>query len=924
MLDLGVHAQDGDRRTQIEDAYRLAIELERRRCREDFGFFAKRAWHTIEPATHYVHGPHIEAIVDHLTACLPRVRYEERSTLFGQKTKVRVVEPGQIRKLLINMPPRHMKSTLVSVLWPAWVWTFRPDIRWLYTSYALSLSIRDTMKMRAVITSPWYQALFSDSFRLQADQNEKSKFFNNAMGYRVVGSPDAGVTGEGGDVVVCFPWETLVQTEVGPLPIGQIVDGRLPVRVWSYDRSTGASRLSPISGWHSNPGSPLVRVSTPGGSFRCTPDHRILTRRGWVEARQLGPLDVLPRASVPDSCDHGLVDSQLACDGSIGLAGAQHLLDVLLGDFGLRVLGSDFLVRSLSLKRFVLPTSSASDSGDVPLSNSQSLGQLESSLRSLQDSLHILVRQFGIRGLASCLDPLGSDGILDVVASGPVCEVFDSVVQRVSVKVSRVLSCLPLPDECFCDELVNEALERLSVLAQVDAPVPAVCIQFKRPSWYPHRRSAPFDDSRNASCVSVTGDHVEPLESCDVSPLFVSGFGHCDTSYCLTVEPDHNFILCVGGDNIVVSNCDDPHNVRDADSEIKREATNTWWFEAMSTRLNDAATGSFIVTMQRVHEKDLAARCRDAGYVHLNLPARYDSRRHCVTCLGWEDWRKDEGDLLWPERFPAAVMAELVRALGDYGVASQLDQDPKPRGGAFIKREWFKRIPGSAVRFLPALSWGRAWDLALQKDGDGVASIEYASDGDTIYLRRGLYWHEDLTLTLARVEEVSRAERNRAVFESIGTTKTAGEQAEKRARGHCVTALVTEKDDKVSMAIPWIARAQAGKVIFIEETIEDAPVLEFNNGPWIEHFLDKFCGWKPDPKLSQADDEIDCISIAHKQWGGDVPLDQVLAPMGTVSALTTDIPAAFSSGYEDDFSADDDEDSDGLGILRGGYTGGML
>ena len=102
------------------------------------------------------------------------------TTLFGQKTKVRVVEPGQIRKLLINMPPRHMKSTLVSVLWPAWVWTFRPDIRWLYTSYALSLSIRDTMKMRAVITSPWYQALFSDSFRLQADQNEKSKFFNNA------------------------------------------------------------------------------------------------------------------------------------------------------------------------------------------------------------------------------------------------------------------------------------------------------------------------------------------------------------------------------------------------------------------------------------------------------------------------------------------------------------------------------------------------------------------------------------------------------------------------------------------------------------------------------------------------------------------------------------------------------------------------
>ena len=1235
MLELSPYAT----REDVLQALSMASELERRRCEVDFGFFARRFWHTIEPATRYVHGPHIEAIVDHLDACLPRVTEKVEVLSDGTRLKVRKVEPGQIRKLLINMPPRHMKllddetpvptpdgvrrhgdlkvgdqvfgsdglpakvvaispdapadlevefstgevircngdhlwrvldrhgrvwrtldtsdllrlhnsdpgrsrffipdapclsfpssdlpldpyflgcwlgdgsstkpcithavddrahidaivsrglristecsggtvtyfsgqgvlealralgvlgrksipeiyqraseaqrldllaglidtdgsvepstsrvrystcderirddvfrlvvglgfhpyitavpapgygeyssdktcyqvcfqptrsiptqlarkrivrtdpahrlrairsvrraaspgvghcitvdrddglyvagsthvvthnSTLVSVLWPAYVWARRPEFRWLFTSYSKALAIRDTMRMRAVLMSPHYQYLWASRFRLLPDQNEKSKFFNTSMGYRVSGSVESGVTGEGGDGVICFPWETLVQTEVGPLPIGQIVDGRLPVRVWSYDRSTGASRLSPISGWHSNPGSPLVRVSTPGGSFRCTPDHRILTRRGWVEARQLGPLDVLPRASVPDSCDHGLVDSQLACDGSIGLAGAQHLLDVLLGDFGLRVLGSDFLVRSLSLKRFVRPTSSASDSGDVPLSNSQSLGQLESSLRSLQDSLHILVRQFGIRGLASCLDPLGSDGILDVVASGPVCEVFDSVVQRVSVKVSRVLSCLPLPDECFCDELVNEALERLSVLAQVDAPVPAVCIQFKRPSWYPHRRSAPFDDSRNASCVSVTGDHVEPLESCDVSPLFVSGFGHCDTSYCLTVEPDHNFILCVGGDNIVVSNCDDPHNVHDADSERVRETTENWWFESMSTRLNDPDTGFHVAVFQRVHEKDIAAKCIERGYVHLNLPARYDPKRSCVTVLGWKDWRTEEGQLLWPDRFSEPTMVALETDLGAYGTASQLQQDPKPRGGAFIKREWFKRVDAKNLeKIVGGIFWGRGWDLALNKEGDLVAGVEGGFDGDgNFYLRRGVFWHEDSPISEERIELIGEHERNRVVVEAIGTTRSMGLSVAARLSGKCLVEVIDSKENKVSMAIPWISLAQAGKVFLVEEADASGeldpslrgswPFYSYNKVAWIDRFLDVATSWKPDPTLSQVDDPIDAVSLVYHGMSKFVDLKRTLVP-GVLPGSITDGHAESVDPEDDDF-----------------------
>src|ERR1035437_1939723 len=58
------------------------------------------------------------------------------------------VSYGHIRNLLINVPPRHMKSLLVSVLWPAWEWTRWPERRWLFSSYAATLSIRDSVKCR--------------------------------------------------------------------------------------------------------------------------------------------------------------------------------------------------------------------------------------------------------------------------------------------------------------------------------------------------------------------------------------------------------------------------------------------------------------------------------------------------------------------------------------------------------------------------------------------------------------------------------------------------------------------------------------------------------------------------------------------------------------------------------------------------------
>lgn len=159
--------------------------------------FIRRGWQHIDPSA-YMHGWHIDAICEHLQA----------------------VNTGDIRRLLINVPPRHMKSIAVSVAWPAWTWAQQESegwigagVRFLYASYAQALSVRDSVKCRRLIESPWYRQHWGDRFSLTGDQNTKLRFENNAGGYRLATSVDGSLTGEGGDIIVIDDPHNVVEAD---------------------------------------------------------------------------------------------------------------------------------------------------------------------------------------------------------------------------------------------------------------------------------------------------------------------------------------------------------------------------------------------------------------------------------------------------------------------------------------------------------------------------------------------------------------------------------------------------------------------------------------------------------------------------------------------------------------------------------------
>lgn len=136
--------------------------IEREYCQRSLANFVRAAWPVFDPTSPLVWGWHIDAICDHLEA----------------------VTRGEITRLLINIPPGTMKSSLTNVLWPCWEWGPKqcPHHRIISAAHEQGLAIRDNRSMRRVIQSDWYQNLWPTT--IAADQNQKTYFENDATGFR--------------------------------------------------------------------------------------------------------------------------------------------------------------------------------------------------------------------------------------------------------------------------------------------------------------------------------------------------------------------------------------------------------------------------------------------------------------------------------------------------------------------------------------------------------------------------------------------------------------------------------------------------------------------------------------------------------------------------------------------------------------------
>ena len=174
------------------------------------------------------------------------------------------------------------------------------------------------------------------------------------------------------------------------------------------------------------------------------------------------------------------------------------------------------------------------------------------------------------------------------------------------------------------------------------------------------------------------------------------------------------------GDRIII---DDPLSVDDAFSAPALDAAEQTFLEAVPSRINNADS-AIVVIMQRLHERDTSGviLSRDLGYEHLMLPMRFEEARRCKTSIGFEDPRKNEGELLFPERFSEEQVREMEQTMGSYATAGQFQQRPVPRGGGLFKVEWIQywtELPKSFDAMVIS------WDMTFKdsKTSDFVISV---------------------------------------------------------------------------------------------------------------------------------------------------------------------------------------------------------
>lgn len=165
----------------------VAVEL----CRRTLSEFIASGWHVLEPGNPFVDGPHIKIIADYVQAILEDW---EQSTTSATRPP-----PLLPQDHVINVPPGTMKSLIVSVFAPAWMWLRCPWWRAIYASSGDSVALRDSVKCRMLIDSEWYQTSFKPSWKWADDQNAKGNYKNTMGGFRMATTTARKITGERAD-----------------------------------------------------------------------------------------------------------------------------------------------------------------------------------------------------------------------------------------------------------------------------------------------------------------------------------------------------------------------------------------------------------------------------------------------------------------------------------------------------------------------------------------------------------------------------------------------------------------------------------------------------------------------------------------------------------------------------------------------------
>ncbi|MBF0315598.1 MAG: phage terminase large subunit [Oligoflexia bacterium] len=298
------------------------------------------------------------------------------------------------------------------------------------------------------------------------------------------------------------------------------------------------------------------------------------------------------------------------------------------------------------------------------------------------------------------------------------------------------------------------------------------------------------------------------------------------------------------GCNIMI--VDDPHDPMEASSDVQRESGIVFWKETLSSRFNDPKNARTLVVMQRLHERDLTGYllAEENGWTQLKIPIECESRTTFIFPITNKEKNYEPGEILNPEYEGREELDRAKISLGSYGYAAQKQQEPAPREGGMVKREWFKfcdRLP----EYFPSIVLSCDMAFKGEADSDYVVMQVWGKKDGNHYLIEQIRKKLTFTETCRALEELAaqyKGYREILIEEKANGAAVIDTLA---SRVHSMIR-INPKDPKVSRLNAVLPMIEAGNVFLPN------PLTQ----PWVDDFILEVCRF---PKAVH-DDQVDAMT----------------------------------------------------------------
>lgn len=624
--------------------------------------YAHKAFQVIEPSSEFEDNWHIGCICEHLEA----------------------VSNGEIPKLIINLPPRLLKSVLVAQIFPTWELGRNPSTQFIGASYAHTLAERNVMKSRQIIQSEMYARLFPKTL-ISSDNNQKDYFTTTQNGqYKGTGIGGT-ITGFG-----CFDGNTKIITNTGIIKIKDIKTGVNATHCLSFNHKCDTLEWKKIEAFRVIYSDDIYEITTETTKIKCTGNHPFFIEGvGYIQAKDLKEGQVLVKADTSKNGGFGLQLLRKTIPINwlrISEKGKKRAGQILVQQ---KLLSDRKKQKHNQIKNMQWLWKAIYPKGQKKLPNGFLFKEvrswfnektLEQKLPRMFYSVHTKIKE-------------------NIILLKELCEqgAFSQNDWRRKFKIQKwniLYQKIQRNENCCVREGQSSVCELWESAEKCESKTPNKQDKNK-PCNSPYKRKTLGQFIRKLGDSLCELPHYAPQK--DTVVVVKRVYSEEIPVYDLQIEGNNNFFA----NGILVHNCnfliiDDPISPKEGMSPTVRASTINEIRSTLFSRYNDKRKEKFVMIMQRLHEADPTGDLlEDGGYYHLKLPAYAPDKSYSYSLHG-KTWDLKQGEYLSP-RLDKDTLDKLRVELGQYNYVGQYLQDPVPLSGGEFNEQWIGYYQNGAL-----------------------------------------------------------------------------------------------------------------------------------------------------------------------------------------------------------------------------------